>query len=364
MHKLILTLFACCLFIVACQAQYDFKKLNDWMDDNTPRMGGRAVLMVYKDGQIVYSRSVNNLSRQQEWAIKAVAKRQDREADLNDFTVASRQPIASCSKWLSAALVMCFVDEGAIKLTDTVGKFLPVLSQQGKGGITISQCLSHLTGIDAPALKESLDRMKDVSTMDEAIEKIAVLPMEGKPGTVFHYSNTGLQIAGAVLEEISGKNFQTLFAERIAKPLDMQHTDFGPNKVAMPAGGAYSTPEDYMHFVEMILHKGVYKGKRILSEESIAAMQVNRIDKNVRIAYSPAEAGDFGYGFGEWVMASSASKELNPAVTSPGLFGSFPWVDKKHNYCAFLMTLYIKNDGRHERYKTLKSLVGEAVEGK
>jgi hypothetical protein len=48
-------------------------------------------------------------------------------------------------------------------------------------------------------------------------------------------------------------------------------------------------------------------------------------------------------------------------ITSPGLFGSFPWVDNEKKYCGFLMTFYLKNQGRNERYKTLKSLVDESI---
>ncbi len=201
------------------------------MNDNTSKMGGRAILMIYKDGKIVYTKSVSDLNAQQKFAIKAVAERQGKDANFDAYTIDTKIPIASCSKWLSAALIMTFVDEGKLNLTDTVGKFLPVLSQHGKGNITISECLSHLTGIDAPSIKESRGKMKDINTMDEAIEKIAVMPMEGEPGTVFHYSNAGLQIAAAVIEKISGKSFQTLFAERIAQPLDMKNTDFGTTKL-------------------------------------------------------------------------------------------------------------------------------------
>jgi CubicO group peptidase (beta-lactamase class C family) len=197
--------------------------------------------------------------------------------------------------------------------------------------------------------------------MDDAITQIAEMPMEGKPGTVFHYSNVGLQIAGAVIEKISGKSFETLFAERIAKPLAMKNTDFGKGKVALPAGGAKATPEDYMNFLVMILNKGTFNGKRILSEKSIAEMQVNRITKDVKIAYSPAEAGGFSYGYGEWVMETSSTNNLTTAVTSPGLFGSFPVVDNKRGYVAFLMAFYLKNKGRHERYIELKSLLDEAI---
>jgi CubicO group peptidase (beta-lactamase class C family) len=107
----------------------------------------------------------------------------------------------------------------------------------------------------------------------------------------------------------------------------------------------------------MVLNKGTYKEKRILSEASIREMQVNRISKDVKVAYSPAEAGDFGYGYGEWVMETSTADNLTKSVSSPGLFGSFPWVNNEKNYCAFLMTVNMKNQGRNEKYKELKQLV-------
>ncbi|BAV08314.1 CubicO group peptidase, beta-lactamase class C family [Filimonas lacunae] len=343
-------------------AQYNFSKVDNWLTTNSPQLGGRTILMVYKDGKIVYNQSVNSMNFRQKAVNKIIARRQGQEANLDDYTTTSRQAIASCSKWLSAALVMTFVDEGKLQLNDTVGKFLPVLSQHGKGNITISHCLSHLTAIHAPDLKESLQEMRQVNSMDEAIENIAVLPMEGQPGKVFRYSNTGLQIAGAVLEKITGKSFETLFAERIARPLNMQNTDFGKGKVALPAGGAFSTPNDYMNFLVMILNKGLFNGKRILSESSIAAMQVNRVTKEVTVAYAPAEAGQFGYGFGEWVMGNRTSTTGNESITSPGLFGSFPWISNTHHYCAFLMAFYIKSEGRQERYITLNKLVNEALQ--
>jgi len=317
--------------------------------------------MVYKDGKIIYSHAENELSARQKRLGKFIAKRQGREPNLEDYTPTTKQAIASCSKWLSAALVMTFVDEGKLKLTDTVGKWLPVLSQHGKGNITISECLSHTTGIKAESIGQSLKEMKKINSMDEAIIQIANLPMEGKPGTIFHYSNAGLQIAGAVIEKISGKSFESLFAERIAKPLEMKNTDFGKGPVVLPAGGAKATSKDYLNFLVMILSKGTFNGKRILSEKSIAEMQVNRITKDVKIAYSPTEAGNFGYGYGEWVMETSPLNNLTTAVTSPGLFGSFPVVDSKKGYVAFLMIFYLKNKGRHERYIELKSLLDEAV---
>ncbi|WP_460571923.1 serine hydrolase domain-containing protein [Flaviaesturariibacter terrae] len=344
-----------------CHAQYDFSAVDAWLQRNAPQMGGRAVLVVYRDGKIVYTGSANETSGRQKRVAQFIARRRGQEAETGDYTPETKQMIASCSKWLSAALVMTFVDEGKLRLTDTIGRWLPSLSRSGKGGITIAQCLSHTTGIRAPDLRESLQEMQGIRSMDEAVEKLAALPMEGAPGTVFRYSNAGLQLAGAVLEKISGQRFADLFAVRIAAPLKMTHTDWGDKPVALPAGGARSTADDYLRFLVMILNKGTFEGKRVLSEGSVAAMQVNRITSAVRVAYAPAEAGNFGYGFGEWVMETASTTNATKAVTSPGLFGSFPLVDNDKKYCAFLMTFYLKSAGRNARYKELKKLLDEAM---
>lgn len=340
----------------------NFSKIDTWLEDHADVMGGRVYLILYKDGKIVYSKGVSDLSAKQKMVGKILAKRQGKTADFSDYTATTRQQIASCSKWLSAALVMTFVDERKLKLSDTVGKYLPVLLKSGKGNITISECLSHMTGIKSPGLKENLSDIRQTNSMDEAVRMIAALPMDGEHGKVFRYSNTGLQIAGAVIEKISGKNFETLFSERIAKPLDMKNTDFGKGKVALPAGGASSTPNDYMNFLTMIVNKGMFNGKRILSENSVNQMQINRVTGEVNKVYAPAEAGNFGYGYGEWVMENSIDNKPGNAVTSPGLFGSYPWIDNQKKTAGFLMAFYLNNKGRHEYYVELKKLVDETLE--
>ena len=206
-------------------AQDNLKKIDNWLADNAPAMGGRDILLIYKDGHIIYSHAENKMNMRQKILNRYVAKRQGETPDLGDYTLNTRQAIASCSKWLSAALIMTFVDEGKLKLTDTVGKYLPVLTRHGKGNITIADCLAHLTAVKSPELKEEMHDLKNMNTMDDAIGAIADLSMEGEPGKVFHYSNTGLQIAAAVIEKISDDNFRHLFTERIAKPLNMDHPE-------------------------------------------------------------------------------------------------------------------------------------------
>jgi CubicO group peptidase (beta-lactamase class C family) len=197
--------------------------------------------------------------------------------------------------------------------------------------------------------------------MEEAINYIAGLPVEGVAGKTFRYSNIGLQLLAAVIEKISKQQFQDVFDDRIAQPLGMLHTDWGEGKIPLAAGGARSTASDYLQFTIMILNKGVYQQKKILQENSIAKMQVNRIDSSVAIMYSPAETGKWGYGFGEWVMKEASENKTSNGVSSPGLFGTFPWVDNTRNYSAVLLTLNLKNKNRLQLYTAVKALADKLV---
>lgn len=361
------------LFFQFAFAQQDFSKVNDWVNNNLTDLGGRAVLMIYKDGKFVYTQNFNNLTKAQQnrGKIKAKVQGKDVEEVLQDYTTTTRERIASSSKWLTAALLMTYVDENKVRLTDSVGKFLPVMTKYGKGGIKVWQCLNHTTGIKSGGLRDMLSGMKNVKTMFESIEQIAMLPMEGTPGKYFHYSNTGLQIIAAIIEKVSEKDFETAFKERIADPLEMKNTDFGKNGVPLAAGGAFSTPEDYMHFLIMLLNEGEYNGKRIISKALINEMQKNRLSRDVEMAYTPDEAGNWGYGFGEWIMdaplAVSEKKDAMPnskrgsAVSSPGLFGSFPWIDNDKKYCAFLFVFNLKHKERQMKYRELRELVDNVM---
>jgi hypothetical protein len=61
--------------------------------------------------------------------------------------------------------------------------------------------------------------------------------------------------------------------------------------------------------------------------------------------YSPKKAGDWAYGFGQWAVDALTAKQQSDVVASPGLFGTFPWVDNKNKYAAILFTYNFKKKG-------------------
>lgn len=364
-HCILFTMALSFVILQSSFAQSSFFPVTDWMNIHLTQLGGRAVLLVYKDGKIIYSKSVNALSPRQKkrslWLGKQLGLSE--EESVAPFTPDTYLPIASSSKWLSAALFLTFVEEGLVTLDDSIGKFLPLMTKHGKGNIRMWQCLSHTTGIKDPPILKGIRASQNWSSMEDAIQKIAALPMEGKPGKSFHYGNSGLQILAAVCEKISGKPYAVLFKERITRPLEMPSTDFGKSTVPVAAGGVRSTASDYLHFLMMVLQKGIYGPQQLLSPPLIDSLCINRAGTGVTNQYTPAEARQWGYGFGVWVMDGVGNGNKSNEVTSPGLFGSFPVVDFKRNYCAVLITLNLKSNGRHDRYVELKKRLDKAVDG-
>ncbi|SFV35394.1 serine hydrolase domain-containing protein [Thermoflavifilum thermophilum] len=296
-------------------AQAAYPELNKIILAHQRVYKGRIYVVLEQNGHLVYQDSLGGYNRE------------------------TTLPVASVSKWLSTALIMTFVDEGKIALDDPVGKYLPAFNKGLKSRITIRDCLRHTTGYFAtPAFRRIYRR---TNTLAACVQQISQqVPLEAEPGQAFYYSPFGLQIAGRVIEVVSGKSFVENFEERIARPCGMQHTSFARPANPELAGGVYSCPLDLLHFLEMIANKGVYQGHRILSEKALQEMQRNQI-VNIPIRYSPVEGAihqQWFYGLGEWVEAED--RDHQPlSVSSPGLFGSYPFYDISRQLIGIIFTL-------------------------
>jgi len=108
----------------------------------------------------------------------------------------------------------------------------------------------------------------------------------------------------------------------------------------------------------MILQNGTYDGKNVLSKESVIKMQQD-YTSGARKSYSPDVSGTFDYGLGEWIFEKG--KDRAKVVSSPGLFGSFPWVNNERKYAGFLFVLNINRQGREEGYKELQNIIDQQI---
>ena len=324
------------LFLQDGFTQPNFKEIDNLIQEKQSILGKDIVAMIWKD-TLVYKK------------------------EIGDFKSKTQAPIASCSKWLTAALIMIFVDEGKLSLDDKVGTYLPIYAKYGKSYITIRHCLSHMTGIQSEPVKllKLLERQKYKSLEDE-VNDFAKKEIQNNPGVEFRYSNIGLNIAGRVLEVITKKKFDQLIQVRLLRPLGMRNTTFSNYESSVnPSGGAKSTAEDYMKFLVMLLNKGTYHGLRVLSEES--ALQLRQVQtKPEQIKYAPKAAAGFNYALGSWVIEQD-NKGMATVLSSPGLFGTWPMIDFCRGYVYLFFVKNLLGEERAETHIEIKKLIDQQI---
>jgi CubicO group peptidase (beta-lactamase class C family) len=325
------------LILQVSQAQYNFTGLDQLVDASKKELGGGAMVLVYKDGKIVYQKAVG------------------------EFTAKTQAPIASCSKWLTTALVMSFVEQGKLSLDDKVSKFIPLFAKYSKGYITIRDCLSHMTGIasEPVSIKSVVERRGFANLEEEVNDFASKKEIQSNPGLEFQYSSVGLNIAGRIVEIVGRRGFEQLMQERITRPLLMRNTSFSSFNAVNPSGGALSTPNDYMNFLSMILNKGLFNGKRILNEASIESMHVLRTNSSI-IKYAPKVVAGFNYGFGEWIQETDENGKAT-VVSCPGLFGTWPLVDMNRDYALLIFTNSLLKESKRECYAQIKALIDQQI---
>lgn len=325
------------LFFQPGNSQYNWRELETVLQARQKTLGTNAIMMIWKGDSLVYKK------------------------EMGDFNAKTQAPIASCSKWLTAALVMMFVDEGKISLDDPVVKYLPIFGNYFKNYITIRNCLSHMTGIsdEGGFLKKVLQHRK-VASLEEEVNEFAKREIRVNAGEDFWYGSIGLNIAGRVLEVVSKRKFDMLIKQKLFNPLAMRKTTFSTmdGSAINPSGGAQSTAEDYMKFLVMLMNNGKYEGKQILSENAVSLMKkVN--DKPEQIKYAPKPAEGYTYALGSWVIESRNG--VADCLASPGLFGTWPMIDFCRGYAYLVFVKNMLGEERAEVHKELKVEIDKQI---
>lgn len=186
------------------------------------------------------------------------------QKNYKNFTPDTKVYVASAGKWVAAAVIGAVVDCTELDWNDSVKKWIPEFKNDIKGMITLRQLLSHTSGV-RPYLPEP--RVDNYNHLDSAVMEILPLDTVFTPGTRFEYGGLAMQIAGRMAEKAMNKEFEELFQELIARPLRMKNSHFTPvntdgGHAPMLGGGLCTTLHDYMRFLDMIYHNGVFEEKQ------------------------------------------------------------------------------------------------------
>ncbi len=344
-----------------------------------------AVVIVGRKGKIVYRKAFGN---------RALVPTVEKMTVDTIFDVASlTKPVAT------ATSIMILIEQGKLRLNDTVGKFIPDIDDPEAKKVTIQQLLTHTSGY-----RPDFDLSEKWTGREGMLAALKKEKLRKAPGTRFVYSDIGFIVLAEILERITAKNLRYVAAHQLFVKLFPEGTDrtdfmplrgfsfpsypenisrafridtFAPTEnvrgqsnylgskfegddksgdeilrgqihdpTAFRMGGVaghaglFSAADDLARYAQMLLNGGTLNGKRILSAQTVAKMTQ---------PYVVAEDGS-ARGLG-WDMDTSFSAnrgDLFPkgSFGHTGFTGTGIWVDPTSQTFVVFMSNRVHPDGK------------------
>ncbi|AYQ33708.1 serine hydrolase [Runella sp. SP2] len=131
--------------------------------------------------------------------------------------------ICSITKTFTAVLVLQLMEEGKLKLTDKLSKFLPDYQGEAKEKVTIHQLLTYSSGM------ENLDQNNEAMyalkyPLDSIVRKYCSGKLVSEPGTQFSYKNADYILLGKIIEAVTKKPFEQVLQEKILDKIGVQNS--------------------------------------------------------------------------------------------------------------------------------------------
>jgi CubicO group peptidase (beta-lactamase class C family) len=189
---------------------FDTAKLDLLFDRLLERNMGMGGLTVARDGEVIYSRS---------FGYSQINDTEKRPLNAN-----TKYRIGSITKTYTAVMIFQLVEEGRLKLTDTLDKFFPQIPNASR--ITIAHILHHRSGIsDGPPPDGVYGRQ--MRTQEEIVARIAEGQPNFEPDTMHRYSNAGYNLLGFIVEKVGGQPYPDALRDRITLKLGLRNTHAG-----------------------------------------------------------------------------------------------------------------------------------------
>jgi CubicO group peptidase (beta-lactamase class C family) len=325
--------------------------------------------------------------------------------------------IASQTKAIVSVAIMMLQEDGALRISDPVAKYLPAFTRTtvavgredgsydvvpAARDITLTDLLTHTAGVGyggGPAAERWSEAgitgwyfAHREEPIVETVTAMASLPFSAQPGEAFVYGYS-TDILGAVVEVVSGQPLDEFLRERIFEPLDMRDTFFyvpearahrlatvysldgtlerapdgggqvaqgqyvdGPRVSFSGGAGLVSTARDYARFLQAMLGGGRLNDARVLSRESVELMTTDHIGDRY-----PQRGRGFGLGF--YVRLGEGAADSPGSVGEFGWSGAYHsayWVDPVEELVVVHLTQVIPSRGLDDSQR-VRDLVYEAI---
>ena len=232
------------------------------------------------------------------------------------LTIDAIFPLASLTKPFTAAAVLTLVESGKLGLNRPVQEYIPEFSVDGADKVMIHHLLTHTSGLSDDDFEKALENYENglesvevpappetqTLRIARSLSLIYGLPLHFEPGSQMEYTDMGIYLAAEIVRRLSGQSLDKYYREQIYESLGMtdssmvvpkevrdrvvQRPEDAPGAIMddeawmdhpSPSGGMYSTAGDVARFAQMLLNRGSYGDRRVLSPASVAAMTRNQI---------------------------------------------------------------------------------------
>lgn len=279
MKTLLTFLFISVLSVSAFSQDFDKAKLDQFFDALSANNKGMGSIAISKDGALLYNRAVGNSHIGEKGFVSSDAK--------------TKYRIGSITKIFTATLVFGLVEEGKLKLDDTLDKFFPEIPNAKK--ITIAQMLNHRSGIHniTDDKQHYTSYYRRPQTHEQILAIIAKTTPDFEPDAKAAYSNSNYILLGYIIEKVSKKSYKDVLNEKIVSKINLTDTSYGAatnganneassfvwlnskwkelpgTDMSIPggAGAIVSTPTDLTKFITAL-----FDGK-IISQKSLDKMK-------------------------------------------------------------------------------------------
>jgi CubicO group peptidase (beta-lactamase class C family) len=286
--------------------------------------------------------------------------------------------IMSMTKPVTAVALLMLQDDGKLRLSDPVAKFIPAFAglktPSGQpANLTLAQLMTHTSGLGEAAGPA----VRDARTLADLVPLWLAAPMQYEPGAKWKYTQSGMNCAARVVEVASGMSFPDFLARRLFNPLGMANTTHTPSgaqatRIATPYSrkketgilepgrvvvsalgerpptgnaGLYATATDYARFCQMLLNGGTWEGRRYLSAEAMTFLTRPQTGDLPTGFFQNDTSGQYGANYG-WGIGTCILKRPHPglaAMLSPGTYGhggawgTQAWIDPVKGIAYVLM---------------------------
>lgn len=321
-----------------------------------------GVVLVGHDGKVVYRKAFGMRSL---------------EPGKEAMTVDTIFDVASMTKCVATATsVMKLVEEGKVRLNDSVAAYLPEFAKNGKDNITVRQLLTHFSG-----LREDLDLKTEWKGRDVAYHMAMDAQPAFPPGSRFLYSDINFETLGFLVEKLSGVTLNEYAGKLVFGPLAMKDTSFTPpaewhsriapteydeshqmlrgvvhdptaRRMGGVAGhaGLFSTADDLSKFAQDML-----TGFHVLSPLTVEKMSTPQ--------QPPTAASLRGLGWDIDSPFASNRGEFLPVGSfgHTGFTGTSIWIDPVTNSYVILLTNAVHPRGGNPSVVSLRARIASVV---